>query len=693
MFHPSSFILDVNISFSLKESHHQVLEEEIYYMKKPAIVIGFLLLAAILVLAGIEWWTGGALSGRRERNEYAYAQKLIAENKIWKAQGIINRYTSEYSEDPKGHPDWLSLAIITLSKTPEDSKKLLSLYTTYPKAFNNQDEKVILALASQLILQRNYEDYQNLKKEWASKTKDPAMWLSLDSDVLVTQDKRQEAIDLLKSKTFNGPQDLPRLVRLGILTGKENLGNTWNYLNEAAEKDPKNPDVRVYRAQILEQINKLPLARLEYISAIQADPKNPKTYDQLAEFFRRHGQFQAALAVWNLALPLEGSDEIWVKTLFWNKVSVPYKIEWDKLTPPDGKYTALIEYLLSLKPNQFWDAESYQKVPNGQAFVASQQETFWLRLIDALQHDRSGEAADILYYNPFKNVTWSPVIQDLLEKVITFRKTGAFKKENQVTFQTDTPESKQSKETFDHPFIRQLDQLSSHTPMELSKDIMPNDLRNLLMSPEAYSATFLVGGWLNAALSLNKLAVIPNDFPLWYSYGLTQAIRFLKGPQQALEFATKQPSSPPLDLLLGELLVTTGNPDAALDKFQQLESYQNEVGYRAVWMSSLIDIDKGRYKEAQEKIDSRPPLANSLVGKETLALIALREGKEADAEKLYLEIVEKSPTAKYYLASKAIKQKNWKQAKAWMQELLREYPDNQDFINLYKQIEEGEKNG
>lgn len=662
-------------------------------MKKVGIFVGFLLLAAVLALAGIEWWTGGAISGKRERNEFEYAQKLLSENKVWKAQGIISRYSSEYSETPKNHPDWLSLAIQALSKNSEESRKLVSLYTTYPKAFDNQDEKTILVLSSQLIAQRNYDEYNRLKKEWAPKTKNPAMWLSLDSDVLMTQDKRTEAIALLQSKTFEGPQDLPRLVRLALLTGKDSLENTWKYLNEAAEKDPKNPDVRVYRAQILEQINKLPLARLEYISAIQADPKNPNTYDQLAEFFRRHGQYQAALAVWNIALPMEGSEAIWLKALFWNKVSIPYNIEWSKLTPPEGKLTPLINYMLQLKPEAFWDAQAFQKIPNGAAYLSTQQETFWLRLIDALQNDRSGEATEILNYNPFRAVTWAPVIQDVLEKVLAFRKSGSFKKENQVTFQVDTPESKQSKEALDHPFIRQIDELSNHSSMELTKDIMPNDLRNILMSPEAYSATFLVGNWLNTALALNKLTVIPLDFPLWYPYGLTQAIRFIKGPQQALEFATKQPENPPLDLLIGELLVTTGSPDAALDRFQKLEGYQNEVGYRAVWMSSLIDIDKGKLADAQQKIDSRPPLANSLVGKETLALIALRDGKEPEAEKLYLEIVEKSPTAKYYLAQKAIKQKNWKQAKPWLQELLREYPDNQDFINLYKQIEEGEKNG
>ena len=88
---------------------------------------------------------------------------------------------------------------------------------------------------------------------------------------------------------FPAPRMFPRLVRLALATSGSNLTTSWNYLADAAQLDPRNTEVRSFRAQILEQIGKDELARVEYVAAHVAEPQNPLLRDQLAEFYRRQG--------------------------------------------------------------------------------------------------------------------------------------------------------------------------------------------------------------------------------------------------------------------------------------------------------------------------------------------------------------------------------------------------------------------
>jgi hypothetical protein len=97
---------------------------------------------------------------------------------------------------------------------------------------------------------------------------------------------------------------------------------------------------------------------------------------------------------------------------------------------------------------------------------------------------------------------------------------------------------------------------------------------------------------------------------------------------------------------------------------------------RAAWLISLIHIDRGQYTEAKAIIEGQPKLADNVTGKETLARIALLEGNNELANKLYLAIEKVSPEAKSYLARKAFIEKDWKTARELTEDLLRQYPTN-----------------
>ena len=75
---------------------------------------------------------------------------------------------------------------------------------------------------------------------------------------------------------------------------------------------------------------------MEYVAALQADPTNLVMRDQLAEFYRRCGSIDDALAVWTADASKPVFDFMWVKTFFWSRVSQPVKLvaaRQDELAP------------------------------------------------------------------------------------------------------------------------------------------------------------------------------------------------------------------------------------------------------------------------------------------------------------------------------------------------------------------------
>ena len=239
------------------------------------------------------------------------------------------------------------------------------------------------------------------------------------------------------------------------------------------------------------------------------------------------------------------------------------------------------------------------------------------------------------------------------------------------------------------PFFTQLDELGKEGKPDQRQNI-PADLHELLMSKDAFAAAFLSAGWLEAALQLNTLKVIPPSFPNWFSYELAQAIRANRSNEEALDFVKMQKPTPELSLLTAELNIAKGNQAAAMETLKKLYKENTDVGFRSAWLLSLIYIEKKQYAEAKNAINAQPRLDKDILGQETLARIALLEGNVDLANKLYKSIEGKSSEAKSYLARKAFAEKDWKKAKELTQELLIQYPENPLLIDNMKKILEEE---
>lgn len=625
-------------------------------------------------------------------DELSEVRQLLDDGDTSKALKIIHSHESELEYNSEKGKKWVDL-FVEASNATHNYPQIIALFEHFPKAFEKNEQAALWA-ANAFILSSRPRDYEVIRQKWKGNEKLTQEWFLVDVDYLLLNNQKQDAKALLQSKTFPGEQDSGRLVRLALLSTPDDPKMAWEYLTEATTKDPTNADLHTYRAKLLESIGQTGLALEEYQTAIQVAPENVFMKDQLAEFYLRNGQYLNAMTVWTDTLKAKTLDTIWIKTLFWNHVITPIQFDWKNAPLPKGPLRQLISYLIDLKQNTFWSDKNFNRITNSQKLLTTQQATYWLRLIDDLQHEKEKEALNLLEHNLFINNSWNPQLEQALKQILSYRQEKSFAEITPSS--SDSQDHPQQLSTgnqyFDALIALQKEQLQAKK--ENVEFVVPKEMEALLKSKEAIAAAFISTGWYEAGLQLSLQEKLPDDLPSWVALAFTQAINTNRGPEAAIKFAKEQKESPGLLLLLGELFTLTKDPQSAISTLNKLSNDNSEIGLRATWLTSLIYIDQEKYEDAKSMINSKKELAESLIGKETLARIALLERDTELADSLYRSIEKESSEAKSYLARKAFAEKDWNKAKQLTQELLIEYPNNallQDNLRKISQEQEAEQ--
>lgn len=611
-----------------------------------------------------------------EAKELQRATELLADLKPEEALPIIRRYQDEIDSDSKTGKQWLAL-LIQASEQLHDTEQLTILYDYFPRAFDT-NEKAALMVADTYITSQRPDDYRKIRNRWSGRSRRHSAWMMLDADKLLLEGERDEAIALLKSQSFSGKADTGRLVRLALLVAESDPEGAWEFLTEAYKKDPHNADVRSYRARLLEKVGKDKLALAEYIAATQTAPNNPFLKGQLADFYLRQGNSSEALGLWSQNLKDSPLDTVWLNALFWNRVLSPITFDWSAARLPEGDKKPLLNYLTGLQPGVYWDQQAFAALPEEESYLQKEQATFWLRLLQALKSGDEEDAWSLLQSNPFEGQSWVPELERALKQVTTYRCMGVLSLDREEATGVLTSA---------HPLFAQLNFLADQPQSELLA-VIPSDFHELLISDDAYTAIFLAAGWNEAALQFNTLTIVPETYPSWMAYGLSEALKKNRTSLQTLEFATLQDETPALNLLVGELLIDEGEANAGLDKLEPLLKENSDVGYRASWLSCLACVDHENYDKAKKIVGGQPRLQGSVAGKEVLARIALLEGNPDVADQLYVAIEANSAEAKSYLARKAFAERDWHRAKELTQALLKLHPNNTVLLGNLQKINE-----
>lgn len=600
------------------------------------------------------------------------------------AADLLSHYRDEFTETTSTGRKWIELAVQTAIEL-RDKEELLDLYTEFPGAFQS-NEQASLLLAEYFLQHKDLIKYDRIRSGWFGENVTfPERWVVLDSNLLEIQGRRSAAIELLGSQSYQGTRDTNRLVRLAMLSLPESPANAWDYLSEALRKDPKNSDLRMYRAKLLESENRPTLALSEYVAAVNGDPKNPFMRDQLVEFYVRRQQYPEALQIMVEGLKYPTIDSAWIKAAFWNKVAGPSDILQDKNQIPLGKTKPFISYILGLYDDQFWNAKAFAKLANYQHYLETQPVTVWLRTFDLLKDGRENDAAELLALNPFQNTFLNPELEVGIRRILNYRLNGTLVLNDTPNDYLSDNNAKGNVITFDSlPFLDQLSILSIQQAAD-PDFTLPLEIQNLLKSPLAFVAALLSQNWNQAAIALNSQNVFPEGIPSWVAVKMTRAIQRNQGLPEALKFAKKQLPNPDLQLVVAELLLSNKSPAEAIALLDILKTYPGDVGSRASLLLSLIYADQKNYQRAKEAILTNELLSEEVAGIEALARIALLEGYTKEAERLYDSIQSDSAEARSYLARKAFSDKNWVKARQLTISLIQEFPNNQLLRdNLYK---------
>ncbi len=468
-------------------------------MRKELALLAVLVIGLIIVI-NISYWpkTSSEFSpsklNERSSTDREQVLTLIRENHAKEALKIIKQYKEDMeAETPEGQR-WLAL-FIDASETIPDPLQLTILYEHSPQNFL-VNEKASLLVAEQYIKTGQGDKYAALRAGWRNREDRSELWFVLDADRLVLEGKQPEAIAYLQSQEFNDSADAARLMRLGLLTLLTDPKESWKYFNAASKKDPDNSDLHIYKAKLLEAADKQDLAAAEYVTALQNDQKNPLIKNDAAEFYIRNGQYDKAIEIVTEGLPAPSSDALWIKALFWNKVLMPIKFNWAQHTPPTGFLQPLVNYLLVLNANQFWNDELYKNVANGHQYLQTQQATYWLRLLQALKEGQEKNAITLIENNPFQNNSWHPALELALLRILNYRQNGTLQLSALETPMKRMATKKSSITHYSPDLYKKIEELAGN-----STTISP-DFAESLKSKEAIARAFLAAGWLEASSKL-----------------------------------------------------------------------------------------------------------------------------------------------------------------------------------------------
>jgi len=608
---------------------------------------------------GFRAWRGHVVRVQDE-NAYRAARKALQEHRPEDALALFR--AQDHSASPLPWNEVEVEACVGARQLPQ----LLALYERSPKRILQNDGASLL-VARTFLHSRRPKDLARLREKRQGQDQNSPEWFALDIDALLLNGRPDEARRLLLARTFPGTNDVPRLVRLALISSRKDLPAAWNHLADAARLDARNPEVRSFRAQILEQIGKVELARVEYVAAHVAEPANPLLRDQLAEFYRRQGSLDHALTTWEEALRGPSLDFIWVKALFWGRMIRPLTLAPGS-TPPSGHYKPLAEYLRQLPARTFWESEDLRHPPGSRKFGQDRQEVFWLQLAGLLQAHQDKAAFELLSFHRSPAGSWDPDLERALGRILSFRLNQTLNPPG-TSFATGGRSSEDL-----HQFFRQLEDLARREREGGRSWKMPADMAAFLIGPSAPGSAFLAAGWREAALTLLP-DPLPAGSPGWLDYGVAQVRRYNRSPADALQFLATRPASPPLDLLRGELLIAVGKSEDGLRLLQPLASLDSDIGFRAAWLRALADMEHTNTAGVRQQVSAQPRLAKSPVGTELLARAALADGREEEAQRLYHRVATNSVEARTYLARQAFAAKDWTSARRYTTELLTLMPD------------------
>lgn len=613
------------------------------------------------------------------------AERLLVSSRPIEALAILSGISPTIDLSSADGKEWLRLLVDAYAAT-DNQNQLVVLYNQFPEALDS-NEHAALAIADSLMEAQNTLKYNILRSQWQGREKEETRWIFLDAQAKILEGKNSEAAQLLEANHFRGKDETDRLVRLAALYIIDDPERSWKYLNEATRHDPKNPDLRTFKASLGESLNHDHIANADYIVAVQYDPENPYRREQLADYYLRSRQYPQALEILQDTMSAPSLDSIWLKAIFWSNLAIPHKGPWNAQDVPSGGLKDLVNYLIALPAGITWDERSFAMLPDHELYLNTRQETFWLKLLSALKSGQEESALKLLDDNIFHYVSWAPDLEKGLKTLLRYRiqqKANPNKGLSSIIANNSDAENPQQ--------LLQLLGSLSEMPAEQLSSAIPYHLQELLQGKEAFTMPFVAVGWTEAAIQLHALDKLPEMIPGWVAVAMTNAIKQNRDSKAALAFAMNQKATSALSLLIAQIALDADEKQTAFNALKSIYTVNDANGQKAALLLGQFLVEHNNLPDAKKALMTHSALSNDTAAKEILARIALQEGDLNKAYTLYLGIEKNSSEAKSFLAKKAYADKDWTRARQLTEALLKDYPENPTLTdNLQKIIAEAKK--
>lgn len=612
-----------------------------------------------LLAAGVVFWRNH-VARKSEERAFAVAEARLREGQAAAALAIV-----DHRPPAVGKLGWGDLELRALAGA-RHLPRLLAGYERDPERVGRNEDAVLLIARAHLHA-RKTEAFEALRQAWRGREQQPERWTLLDADGFLLAGKPREAERLLAARAFPTNVEPQRLARLAVLQAPRDPNAAWAQLDRANDLDPRNPDVRSFRAQLLEAAGLVPEARVEYVAAHVAEPGNPLLRDQLAEFYTRQGSADLALQTWRDALGATPADFIGLKFAFWSRVVDPAAgTGGTNLTGLAGPLAPLARLVSDGPTDRFLDTNQLAQVPGAARFARERRELFWLQVLESLRTGDETNAVQLLQGARPAAVAVAPELAPALQVLLAVRLNQSLPP---VAWPGGTAATNR------HQFFAQLATYSVARRAGRTANL-PAETLALVQGPQVWTAACLAAGWREAALVFRGSVSGSGRSPEWFTYGVAQCLRYNRNPAAALAFLGSNATTPVLDLLGAELELTAGQAAKGLDRLTRLATADSEVGYRAAWLLALARLENGQTAVARSVVEQQPRLARSVTGTELLARVALAEGRTNDTTRLYRTIEGSSVEAQAWLVRSDLAAGDFKSAERRTRAIRSAVPDS-----------------
>ena len=550
----------------------------------------------------------------------------------WQQPAARPEAVSSLGVDAGSGADVIAADIETVVQT-RDIWKLAAIHDVHPEQVASSDPASQMIARSAMVTGDD-QLVDDLIAQWEGESESPHAWLCMKADRHLRAGAFDQAREVLLSQEFEGDQDAGRQLRLAMLDAADDPLAALERVNTQITRSPRHGDAHLMRAQLLEGLGRLPEARVSYVTALAATPTNPFYRYELASFYRRRGDLRFALQTWEESLDLPSPEPGWLKTAFWSRVAHPQTT--DRTMPAEtlgGRIGELARFVHDLPDDRFFDDAAFLMLPSARGLKRRHQEVYWLSLLEHLRQNDIDQALDILDKSTFREQSWNVVLEDSLRSLLTFRKTGRLVARTPRSFGGRGAASV-------HPFVAALSPEYGSEPSE--------SVAEFLQTSDAVAMTLLACGWMEAALRMPHREVCRDDSPHRMAYAMTQAYRSNRSPDEAFRFAIRQPQSPALDTIIGEMHLARGEADEALQMWRLATADPGPAGYRASWMLATELLGRNRLGEAARTVRQHTGLSSAVIGQELLARIALQRGDVEQAVAIYEGIATESIDARLF---------------------------------------------